>query len=249
MRDFITFTWSTIQKWSTLVTGGVVMGVIWLWSVISNAPFPRTPALLLAGAFVFWGTYRVWSEERRRNHVLSADVTELRKELERLTTPDFTAIIKFRGIGEGQVYDNQPPVTLAYFLVSVFNTGAPSIADNWVLTVIVDGRRYATDGVIMHETWSLADEHGRMTVYSRKDFLPEKTLIQPIPTGGQTTGIVAFAVRDIDREPLQRADIEKRVRFRLTFTDIQGQGHEARDQTYKRRQDAGHYSGVDEKLV
>ena len=107
-------------------------------------------------------------------------------------------------------------------VVEVKNSGAPSIAERWKLLVTIDGKEYEPMGQEIPQPLKLKTITGQTITYSREDALYDKSVRNPIPRGGQITGVLQYLV-DIDKETAQRSGLK----LKLTFVDIVGKSYTA----------------------
>jgi len=84
-------------------------------------------------------------------------------------------------------------------LMSIDNTGSPSIAEDFHTTIEVKGRWYTGEPIPRPaETLTLFGTNGRpLTVFKGSDYLPLVARISPIPTGGEAAGFMQWLVRGL----------------------------------------------------
>jgi len=112
---------------------------------------------------------------------------------------------------------------VAQLVVAISNTGAPSIATDYTLTI-----KFASGVTKIGQSVAIPNEGLRMphkagqaggvseTIY-REDHLPRKT-IQPIPKGGSVQGILLFAVEGATMQDLRSIGTS----YHLEFKDLWG---------------------------
>ena len=148
----------------------------------------------------------------------------------RLNEPHITGTLD--GINLAPVPDSNNTTLL--MIATIYNSGAPSFADGYRLTIKVPGM--ANDIIaapqVLPERMTLKNEDGSSATYYGEDALYNKTTATPIPTGGMVRGILWFIVPNVNRDTIRQPDTQ----FILSFTDALNEEH-----TVERR--AGVFSG------
>jgi hypothetical protein len=140
-RELGVFLWAVLTNWAGYATGGVVVGLAWLWSTLSQVPLSRKFGILLAAVFLFLAVFNAWRDQRERVTSKEAEIARLTDQLDALRVPSFE-IEALNGILGGRPDGSQ--VALVIRLVS---KGAPAavIASSWKMIVTADGRLW--DGI------------------------------------------------------------------------------------------------------
>lgn len=106
--------------------------------------------------------------------------------------------------------------SFAHLVVSVSNTGAPSIATDYSLTV-----KFASGATKTGQAFSIPTKGAKLPHLSgggtemiyREDHLPRKTM-QPIPKGGCVQGLLLFMVEGATMQDLRTIGTLYRVEFK-----------------------------------
>jgi hypothetical protein len=135
-----------------------------------------------------------------------------------LLQPDMNASISASMIGEvaGAV-----SMGTAVLFVTIANTGPPSIADNWQLSVrLTDGE--VAPAIPIKGRFEFSDPHGK-PITINEGLLDEKVRETVIPTGSKEGGILMFSFPGYRRDVL---DVPGN-KFTLTFSDARGRRYSA----------------------
>jgi len=112
-------------------------------------------------------------------------------------------------------------------LVSIRNSGTPTIIENWAFSVVLsDGSELVTERKIIPESLTLSGDAVDLVI-TPKDALEEKTIVSPVPTGGMAKGILLFCLPGIEPDNVSRAG----NLLRLKFYDVLGREHIAEQKT------------------
>lgn len=178
---------------------------------------------ILAG-FVFFACFQAWQGEYTAKSLAEQGKTKAEQKFEELTVPKLKATIPSFFIAPvGEHAEN----TLLTVVVSITNTGAPSIADNFVVKVHRDDRDYTIDflpppsGKVV--LFSGNSKNSNSAVLEHSDFLPDKAMSNPIPHGGAVVGFMQVVV---DGLMFRDADT-KETRLSVVFNDVTGTSYEA----------------------
>jgi hypothetical protein len=110
-------------------------------------------------------------------------------------------------------------------VVGISNTGAPSIATDYAMTVTFPrgARKTAQAIAIPPEGTKIPHkDSGTSETIHREDHLPRKT-IQPIPKGGSVQGLLLFLVEGASMQDLKAIGTS----FRIEFKDLWGREYSA----------------------
>ena len=64
ISDIFQFIWAVINNWAGYATGGLLVALVWVWSVWKDKPTPRAVLLALAGLFLFFAFFKAWDDQR-----------------------------------------------------------------------------------------------------------------------------------------------------------------------------------------
>jgi hypothetical protein len=121
--------------------------------------------------------------------------------------------------------------TALFFVLTISNTGAPSVVANWRLEVRLQGQGAPIfpELVYIRNPIKLKRQTSIQT-YIPEDALYNKTQEQPIPTNGQQTGFLVFLLKGIPAN----SDAFTGAVMTVSFTDIKKRTYSA---DYARRKD------------
>jgi hypothetical protein len=131
-------------------------------------------------------------------------------------TPKLSAEIVLLIKGEMDVNNGQSSLPMIAAIIKVKNTGAPSIADRWRIIVTINGTDYLGVQHQLMQRMRFHGENGMVVEYSGEDSLAERTANNPIPTGGQVTGIILCFFDTLTAEQVHNNPM------RVTFLDVYG---------------------------
>jgi hypothetical protein len=196
------------------VTSGIVMATIWIWEHkhARNLSWKACKWILLA--FLLASCFSVWYSSR----------------------PGLKAVIEMKG--SGNLTGFSVPVT--FLVVQVRNSGVPSVATSWNLTVIdaVGKKHHGRPEAIMRTL-----SNGQTQSYSPQDALYEKGVRHGISQGDLITGILLYSFSDIDLQSLKRQE----NKFVLSFQDISGRQHIAQDDATEFSNEQWTYPGLGDR--
>jgi hypothetical protein len=87
--------------------------------------------------------------------------------------------------------------TAITLIAHVTNTGAPTIAERWSLTVVLaDGQKIPARSEYIRDQLVLNRNTGPPLIYHGKDALYNKTVQAPLPKGGIATGLLFFVIKN-----------------------------------------------------
>jgi hypothetical protein len=129
------------------------------------------------------------------------------------------------GLGMGNP-TSQPQDTSVFIIANVRNVGAPTIASDWALQVttpggkVIEGRNRFINPDYPLE---LSKASGEPMVLSPEDALYMKASSNPIPSGGQVTGVIIFDLVNTKKEDVLKVGTV----VVLSFTDVTGKKYSA----------------------
>jgi hypothetical protein len=198
------FSWPHIPgqlMWALLLTLG---GFIWGW-------VRRGPLMGRARAIGLWVTsfFLVF--------LVVAFLTSLRRGPDaHARKPDLRGQIDLVGIGQAPI---PPRSTMLTLVVSIRNLGAPSIVDQWALSVVPAGGSMSPAEVFPLPEGPIALERrgSPPTTFEGKDVLYRKVETVPIPQNSKARGLLAFVVNVPSDAVFQPG-----TKYRLSFQDVYG---------------------------
>jgi hypothetical protein len=193
--DVISFLYALFNHWIALMSGAVSLVLTLILRVrrkdISDKPFWVLTALCFLFAF-----YLTWQDERAK---------------ERLTC-------KIDKVVVDQWPDEE--ATQVFVLLSVRNTGTPTIAENYKLHIKASDLEYSAPPTKIPTNYPLSPtDKGSIATFDEQGSLMEKTR-KPIATGDMVRGWLRFVIRLPEAKP---AFIRHPgVTYTVTLTDVSG---------------------------
>ncbi len=185
--------------WTGRMSGfASVVLTFWITFFPPTLTAARWTLLITAIVCFVLGSYHIWARERR------ALLAEVGKALKSRFDNSTMAQCRFVTVG-GEVF--------AAFYVEIRNSGEPSIAEGFFLTItLLDGRKVSPPlALIMKDV--KADDG---SVYKREDLLLDKVSHTPIPTGGRVSGMLYYVISNATVEEI----LQEGVDLSLMFFDI-----------------------------
>jgi hypothetical protein len=117
-KDLLTFLWAVIDSWAGYTTGGIIVAILWLWSILRQRAVPRKIAVAVAVFFVFCAVFHAWREQFHK-------ASNVQAKFDASTKPEFRVVI-------AQIIGTYSSSGKTVFLVQmgVFNRGADSVLAN-----------------------------------------------------------------------------------------------------------------------
>lgn len=142
------------------------------------------------------------------------------KELQKSVKPDLVLTMEEVAVGRTRTEMDDPDSNV-FIVAALANHGAPSIAEQWSLEVALPGEKpFQVPPLMMRKGARISFDDGasqRFTL-AQDDSLYERALAQPLQQGAKIRGIIAFNIKDISSDRLQRAG----TLYTLTCTDVFG---------------------------
>jgi hypothetical protein len=204
LKDVLPFLGAVISHEAELLTGGIIMAVITLWSVAKQKQVPRKLMLLIAGVFLFFACFQAWRDER-------VEKNNLRLSLQDLSTPKLEGFIDL--IDVGSVMPPLGPSSVVLMWVRVRNQGMDSIAGGYALQASIDGHEVGPVSPSdipknLHFT-----DLGLSIPGANSGAIYDKTAEHVIPRGGQAAGLLMFLIKGVPVESLTKAGLVYSLRF------------------------------------
>jgi len=194
-----------VGKWEAWMSGIVfVFFGAWVLFFEPRNETLKTIFLWLAVAGFVFSFYQVWVGEHEK--FLAEKAKNLR--------PRFKAEIKQVAVG---VIRERSDVAVVTVFASIRNLGMPSVGRAWALLVRVPDKGIL-NGVFQYQQGRLLlfQEHHDPIVHRNEDVLYNKIAEQPLVTGGEVTGTLAFHLEGVTKEDVYR----KGTVFVLVFEDV-----------------------------
>jgi hypothetical protein len=141
-----------------------------------------------------------------------------------------------------KVFEPIPGTCYMLTVLSVRNTGAPSIVDNWMMT-FDDYPEQKVQKINFTEDIVFPVPNQVPFVYHRSDQLPDKVAENPVPPGGKRVGFILWKLPGFDPKPIfDNAGISLHVTVRAK--DVVGNLIVSENKTGKRDDKSLHYPGL-----
>lgn len=138
-NELVIFLLAVFNNWAGYVTGGAVVAVLWLWFSVRQQAMGRFVAIGLAVLFAFLAVFKAWRNEHHSSLEQQAQIASLRN-------PFFGGEILWPLMAPAGPLGHGSLLTVK---ADVWNTGAPSIAREFVMsTDLPDGRAIQAKSVI-----------------------------------------------------------------------------------------------------
>ncbi len=191
--DLSDFLWAIISDFVSLMSGIASVVLLILGALRKWANVPRPVLWTAAAVCFFFAAARVWTTEHRKY------LTELERNKPQLAG----GIVQCRFFP----WPGEPNSSMIVIVASIKNTGAPSVAAAWTLSVTIPGdiKRQA-EHMVAPEILQLlptAIPRGQAIQYFPEDALYEKAVKAPIPTGGLISGHLLFKLNGIKCETVE----------------------------------------------
>jgi hypothetical protein len=191
MGDFV---WAVITNWAGYATGGVIVALVSLWSLLRKIPPSKKFGVVLALVFLFVALFNAWRDQYVRSH------------------PALVLKIDQNGVGV-----NPDGEVVIFIQASIFNRGAPTILRDWSLFVTPPGKAEirAENHLITKESPIVFHEASGTVTFDPEDTLYYKTT-SPVVSGGQTSGVLVFGIKGETKEAIAQSG----TKLKLTCTDV-----------------------------
>lgn len=119
IREFLSFAWSVFYNWAGFATGGVIVALVWFWSVLKKKPPSQKFGLFLAALFLLFAFFTA-CREQYRNSIAK------QQQIDALTVTDFHPRIEAAWLTKNAVPGIKREGTYVICRVTTENRGAPS---------------------------------------------------------------------------------------------------------------------------
>ena len=181
VKDLWTFVVSVGENWVTILAGCMATVMVGLFEKYAlKRKLSGRAELFALLCFLFFAAFQAWRVEYKK------------------TTPGI--ILQIDSAGTGTINDGS---TGALLFISVTNRGAPSIVDEWNLTLTVPGqaaKQFVPMMVDPSGSVTFSDHFGHTATYDARDAIYKKTADTPLPTGGKETGYLGIPLPGISTE-------------------------------------------------
>jgi hypothetical protein len=202
--------------WSGIVTfvGLLVVGIRAKWNLAKVREHVKENilvALLIGGIalapFMVAAPYHLWKENSDR-------AAAAERKLDQMAAPRIAGEVNTTAVAPGGPKGLDALVTI---IATLRNTGAPSVLEDLGVTVAFsDGRTIA--GTQVRPKFGFTTLSGDQSLALRsEDYLPRKSISQPIPTGGAAQGWYMALLQGATKD-----DVLKSGTVYLTFRDVMG---------------------------
>jgi hypothetical protein len=205
--------WNFILAAGYIGGGSVILAVVLL--IVSMIEHQRERNLsaqmfFLIACFAFcFGAYMAWHKQYEKT-------LRVQTTLDQMNNPVLHASIGQIFVAPAGDHNQNAIVTV---MVTVTNTGTPSIAQNWHSTIKLPGKNVELIDIPPPlNTVTLSFENASPIMLLGSDYVPRKSMMQPIPTGGAAGGFMQYLVIGETWETIS----SPAASLRLDFTDING---------------------------
>lgn len=218
LSDLLSFIWAVVHSWAAYATGGVIMALVTFWSTLRQKPVPRWFGVTLAVIFLFFAFFHAWRSEHRAAIQAQEEKQKVDNELSATrneSLPKLKGQILFSSSG---ISRNDADTTSVLFVVSIRNSGAPSITKDWSATIDVPGRG-SISGTAVHYPKGFdlfENEQAEGQRLQNSDAIYEKTAEHPVTAGAEVHGFLLFDFKGVRPEQMERGG----AIVRLTFFDV-----------------------------
>jgi hypothetical protein len=213
MKDLAIWIGLIFGQWQTWASGGGVGGFITILVYVIERLKGRTMknewyVLIFIIAFILGASFVVWKNEYSKRISLETQIAKYQM-------PIFSSQVD---ILASSAAGSREEDTLLAVIVTIKNSGAPSIADSFIVTAKLDGREM--EALILPppqdkiQLWRQTEKEGEGLTLESKNFLLRKCSEQPIPSGGSCVGFLMLLVRNANFR-----DIATRGRVIVVFSD------------------------------
>jgi hypothetical protein len=219
--DFFLFIYTILSYWQAYATGGLITMAVGLFERLSNHQLTKRAYVgLFVITFLFASFFLAWRDEHNNYLRTSEELQKIKSPI--LTGEIMTSAVIAPTVGGSlteteKITDND---TVLMLVVRIKNQGAPTILDNWRLTVTYPGMAPKEAILLTPPPGTMLGPKPADLTFSSADFLPDKTITNPIPTGGAVTGNLMFLVRGIS--PAAPIEVVKGAQLDLYFKDVGG---------------------------
>jgi hypothetical protein len=198
LQDFLTFLWAVITNWAGYATGGVIVALVALYTLVKEVPIPKKVGIAIALFFLLLAIFTAW-----RNEYLK-------------TRPGLIVTVRQIGAMTDGEYSR------LFVITSVSNRGSASVADGWELRVKRAGSKtwgsWTAPYLFEPNRPIIIEQRGVVRKYSPNDALYLKAGDKPIENGGRVTGFLAFRVPAITQQQAMQDGVE----YELRCEDVSG---------------------------
>jgi hypothetical protein len=205
------FVCAFLSHWQSLATGGIVTALVGLWERLLKRTLPTAVYVsIFVIRFSLAGFFMAWREQFERAERAEAQMASEKAKSE----PRLSAIIQSMAIGQMHATND----TMFTLVVTVTNTGAPSIADYWEFYVTVNRVEHRALLFKLNRGVVVRGKKG-VEVYSGEDALYNKSVREPIPTGGRIAGVPLCVLKGVALETVKESDRRGEMSVKLSFRD------------------------------
>ncbi len=194
--------------------GSVVLLILGL-TIFYKKDTPRWVVLSVAAVCFFCAAARIWTTEHRT-------LVKTRDDLLALNSPQLVLTIDELGVGTLRL--GQQSQSGIMVVANLVNRGAPSIAEDWVLSALLtDGRSASAGTMYVDPRGGLRGKGDLNWTVSGKDALYDKAANRAIQKGEKLRGVLAFRFKQFTEEELKTTG----TKYRLQCVDVNGKGLQA----------------------
>lgn len=195
----------------------VMLGLIQKYGL--KKPLSVKWEIAILGVFVFFAGFQAWQNEHEKVETITA-------QLQKTTAPQLSGKIITIMTGGVRGHEQDTIITIDAY---VTNTGAPSIAKDFALSVYLPNGKTVTGQFMMPpakgSSYVMTFDSGQKAQVYEDAFLLRKAMDQPIPSNGAVGGILMALVHGVTLKEIRSPGIL----IEITFTDINGKLYSVKD--------------------
>ncbi len=215
-NDLWQFVVNVVWDWGNAATGGVIVALLWLWSVVIG-PVSRKVSIAIAILFLLLAGFNAWRSEYHAKLAAQQVKVAVEKKLNDLTVPKLDCKITTMATAKLKHGDKNS------FLVvggTITNRGGPTVLDLWRIAI-----RFHDGSILRPEPMVPLGPGGRLSIgggalgFDAEDWWAYKAASNPIVTGGAAAGWLYFVIRGL---PTDEYWDRRPVAIILNVTDVNG---------------------------
>jgi hypothetical protein len=222
LRDLVTFLWAVVNNWAGYATGGLIVALIWLRSILQSDWKPsQRLSLGWVALFLFLASFQAWRDQHRAVADSNRELAKAKDESTPKLAGEIMSLITSDMVGQDPVTGAREQHVGLLIPMQIRNTGASSIADSFSLTVELPGGERVTAVPRMLP----ASVNLKGLNVTNADMIGVKTAEDPITKGGAKSGYLFFFVDNAGgAEKIRQPDTV----LLISFKDVLGKTVTAR---------------------
>jgi hypothetical protein len=215
--DLFRFIYTILSYWQAYATGGVIAMAVGLYERLTEKHLSkRVYAGLFVFTFLFAAFFLAWRDEHKAVENLKLEVEQTKKALDserQNNAPQLSAEIEEIIFGAPQ--DGNTSRAFVFILLTIRNTGSPSVATSWWLHLKSKDLDLTIPPTQLPDEFKTTDQNGYPVVFHGKEAIYEKAM-QPIQRGSIVRGWAGYIVQGVTLKQLSSSETE----YTVTFFDV-----------------------------